>query len=125
MMSKIEDNYVVLRLSGKVMSFNSLGSRLDQAPSIFVDLLDVIYTEFQSAGSSYDPPHRLLKNGVEVMSNLKDLAYKWGKDRQALREAANVWLRNKHTPDVLRDQRFGYNPPGIDVFTITKNRENF
>ncbi len=115
------DIYVVMRRSGKVMTFGSSLQNGNAAPTIFTSLLEQVYTEFQSAGSNYDPPHKLFKNGEEVIDgNLQDLAYAWGKDRQALREASHNWLQNKHTPDFAREQRAGSNPPGIDLFTITK-----
>ncbi len=115
-----EKVYVVIRKSGHVMNFGS-GATCSSGP--YLAILSIIAAEMNSAGSNYDPPEKLFLNGACVVDKrLSDLAFNYGRDQADARAAAQREVENIHTPGWAPDDEraLGYNPPGIDKWTVRK-----
>jgi len=126
MSEKPKKTYVVMRKSGRVMMFRGgLGADNTHSQGPFLSILDTIATELMSAGSDYDPPEKLFLNGkVVVERGLDSLAYAYRQDSVAAAGAASDEVKNIHTPAWAPDDEHapGYNPPGIDAWTVKKAR---
>ena len=114
--------YVVLRRSGKPMTFKT-GMSLYPDSSTEMDylsLLSTIASDIDGAGGDYDEPYALMLNGEIVDKNIMAKALAYRKDRVAASEAALRYVQNLHAAPFDRRGAPGYNPPGIDVWTIEK-----
>ncbi len=122
-----KSTYLVMRRSGSVMMFSSgLGGSSGQSEGPYLHILGVVATEMQSAGSDWDAPDKLFLNGnLMVERGLTDLAWKYRTDEVDARDAALRKVRNMHMPNWLPDDenKPGYNPPGIDKWTVIKAGE--
>lgn len=86
--------YVVLTLSGKVWP-----QKVDTG---YFGILSQVFAEMQSAGSGWDAPWRLLRNGEMVVpSKLNDLAFAYGDEDRKARGEAYVRVQGKHAPEWL------------------------
>lgn len=117
--------YVALRASGAVVN---LGSGMGNGPHSegpYFAILDKLATELNGAGGDYDSPKQLFLDGrCVVESGLADLAWKYSRDMIAAKAAAVREVKNQHTPAWAPkgEEAPGYNPPGIDVWTVRKAR---
>lgn len=83
------DHYVIITKSGKAIT--------PQTHEYF-RILSKIYEDYQSGGSNWDKPNKLLRNGnVVVETNLAEVAWNYG---SALRNAIS-----KASMDVQANQR--------------------
>jgi hypothetical protein len=89
-----DPNYVVLTLSGRVWP--------KAVTTGYFGILSAVYEELQSAGSQWDAPWTLLRDGkVVVDGKLNDLAYKYGSEDREARARAYTEVREKHWPEWL------------------------
>lgn len=114
--------YVVLRLSGLPMRFQSgmWGDGTYHAGP-YTSVLDAIATEQESAGGNHDSADKLFLNGKCVVERgLSTIAYKYRRDSLDARTAAARAVANRHMPSWLPDneQKPGYNPPGVDTWLV-------
>lgn len=116
--------YVVMRRSGAVMPFlDALSGGRTESEGPYLHILDTVANEMQSAGSTWDAPSKLFLNGLVVVDKgLADLAWAYRQDAQNARDAAQREVKNLHMPPWLPadEQKPGYNPPGIDTWTVKK-----
>lgn len=114
--------YVVLRRSGKPMTFKSGISMYPENSTEmdYLSLLSAVAADIDGAGGDYDEPHTLMLNGEVIDKNLMAKALAYRKDRVAAAEAALRYVQNLHSAPFDKRGVPGYNPPGIDVWTVTK-----
>lgn len=123
MSSDKKSNYVVMRRSGQIMTFRDGIGGSPQSGGPYLHILGVIADELQSAGNTYDAPEKLFLDGKLVVERgLKDLAWNYRQDSVGARDAAANEVKNLHMPNWLPadEQKPGYNPPGIDKWTVRK-----
>ena len=76
-------NWVVLTEKGRVWK------AMPKEPNYY-KILDYAFNEFCSAGSTWDRPNQLFRDGVLIHSNLHAIAYNYGDAlRKALSAASN------------------------------------
>lgn len=90
--------YVVMRRSGKVFPFRSgFGALTEVSGGPFLNILDAIYQEASSGGSTYDRPEKLFLNGTCVIeSGLTDLAYKYVADKRDAQAVLNETIKQEY-----------------------------
>jgi hypothetical protein len=121
-MSETKLVYVVLRRSGKPMTFKSGLSMYPDASTemAYLSLLSAIASDIDGAGGDYDEPYALMLNGEIVDKNIMTKALAYRKDMVAATDAARDKVRNMHAAPFDKRGAPGYNPPGIDLWTVTK-----
>lgn len=73
-----KERFTIIRESGRCEFFDTAG---------YLDILDKVSVEYNSAGGNWDRPNMLLLNGkVVIDSGLSELAWRFGERRRELRE---------------------------------------
>lgn len=85
-----KQRFTVIRESGRCEFFDTAG---------YLDILDKVSIEYNSAGGGWDRPNMLLLNGkVVIESGLSEIAWDYGKRKQELAAKSRETIRTEFMP---------------------------